>query len=46
MKDVRADTIYQISGLESVGRVVLFEIRGLKGALPTLFTFAFLLTFP
>lgn len=32
MKDVRADTIYQISGLESVGRVVLFESRILKGA--------------
>lgn len=32
MKDVRADTVYQVSGLESVGCVVLLEGRVLKGA--------------
>lgn len=31
MKDVRADTIYQVSELESVGHVVLFKSRALKG---------------
>lgn len=30
MKDMRADSIYQVSGLESVGCVVLFKSRALK----------------